>query len=192
MESRCQPRPQADGWRSSVGVGPNWRQQIVSSVVLFPQRGQALPASQIESFPRRQSPMAIRLKCAHCGRAVAVTRRAAGTQVPCPVCRQPLKVPDRRHGHLLARANAGGPAVVAEPPPAERVTKPQASPRPRSITGWSVPAAAAAVGVLAVLTLVVARPAAGRRIRQWESSEASGRPIAGHGSRLSRQTICST
>ena len=122
--------------------------------------------------------MAIRLKCAHCRRSIAVTSRAAGTQVPCPVCRQLLDIPTTttaiclRERTLAPAAPAPEVAVVPEP-----VKSPAsfAAAIDYRIVGS---ATAAAIGSLLVLTLVVTAASRRPTPREWEATEASGRPTS--------------
>ena len=57
--------------------------------------------------------MAVKISCSHCKRVLNVSDKAFGRTVPCPVCKQPITVPNKPAAPAAEPSNAVGPACRA-------------------------------------------------------------------------------
>jgi hypothetical protein len=106
--------------------------------------------------------MAVHLKCAHCQRRLAVSRRHAGSEIPCPICGLAVAVPAEETAITLRAKPAAAPQAVEEPvaeavvPAVEEKSTPSPLINKRAVVASATAAAVVLAGV-AIAGLALSR-----------------------------------
>ncbi len=76
--------------------------------------------------------MPIQFRCTHCRQKLSITRRKAGTEVACPACAKPIRVPNLDKAQALAAARSAAPTETPAPsePPPPAAARPPNPPAP--------------------------------------------------------------